>query len=142
MRRTIFCSILLGLILICSLTIPGERLSPCINSDDCGKVIGWIIDYDDGMVISEKFAITFISIIDGNPSKYAEVVLFKDIENYGVVGFGSADADENGYYYIVGIEEGVYRLRVEGDESECYYDNIVFTNNRVLDKNIIFNCKE
>ena len=54
MKRTIFCSILLGLILICSLTIPGERLSPCINSDDCGKVIGWIIDYDDGMVIRGK----------------------------------------------------------------------------------------
>lgn len=69
-------SLLLILILTFSLSILGERLSPCMNSDDCGKIIGWLYDYDTGMLINEKFAVVIIAIIDGDtyPHVYYDLI--------------------------------------------------------------------
>lgn len=102
-------SILLSLILVFSLSISGERLSPCTNSDDCGKIIGWLYDYDTGMVINEKFAVGIIAVIDGDtyPRVYYELI-----------------ADSG--YFSISVKQGKYVIaitpRTKGTKYPYYYD--------------------
>ena len=83
----------------------------------------------------------FVKDKDGIPIKYAEVVIFKDIENYGVVGFADTISNENGYYKMIGIKDGIYSLRVEGEIDEVYIHNITIEKNKLISMDIILKSK-
>jgi protocatechuate 3,4-dioxygenase beta subunit len=81
----------------------------------------------------------YITDKNGGPLASAGVILFKYIKDQGIASCGDAITNENGYYKIVGIKEGIYSLRVEKDD-ECEFHSIIITKNQILDKNLIIEC--
>ena len=79
----------------------------------------------------------FVKDINGAPLKGVEIQICQDIENYGVKGFADTISNDGGYYKIIGIESGVYMLRVESDFKDFYLYNIKITGNQLLSKDII-----
>ena len=70
--------------------------------------------------------------------KNVEIVIYNDIKGYGLKGFADTCSDENGYYKIIGIHEGIYILRIETkDFYEFYIYNIKISKNQLLSKDII-----
>ena len=79
----------------------------------------------------------FVKDINGVPLKGVEILICQDIENYGIKGFADTISNDSGYYRIIGIEEGIYMLRVECDFKDFYLYNIKITGNQLLSKDII-----
>jgi hypothetical protein len=80
----------------------------------------------------------FVKDITGVIIKNVEIAIYKDIEGYGLKGFADTCSDEKGYYKIIGIDEGIYILRIETKEfSEFYLYNIKISKNKLLSKDII-----
>ncbi len=79
----------------------------------------------------------FVKDKNGAPLKGVEILICQDIENYGIKGFADTISNDGGYYKIIGIEEGIYMLRVEHDFKDFYIYNIKITGNHLLSKDII-----
>lgn len=77
----------------------------------------------------------YIKDKNGVPLASAGAILFKYLEDRSLTTFGAAETNENGYYKIVGIKEGIYSLRVEKDD-ECEFHSIIITKNQILDKDM------
>jgi hypothetical protein len=79
----------------------------------------------------------FVKDKNGAPLKGVEILICQDIENYGIKGFADTISNDGGYYKIIGIEEGIYMLRVECDFKDFYLYNIKITGNQLLSKDIV-----
>lgn len=79
----------------------------------------------------------FVKDKNGAPLKGVEILICQDIENYGNKGFADTISNDEGYYKIFGIEEGIYMLRVECEFKDFYIYNIKITGNQLLSKDII-----
>ena len=76
--------------------------------------------------------------MSGSIIKNAEIAIYKDVENYGLKGSADTISNENGYYKIIGIDEGIYILRIETEEfNEFYIYNVKISKNKLLSKDII-----
>ena len=59
MVKKIFVFLFLTSVVL-AVNIVGGMLSPCKNSDDCGKIVGRIIDADTNEIVTEEFAVSIL----------------------------------------------------------------------------------
>jgi len=84
----------------------------------------------------------FITDQNGIALKNVEISIHKKIVDYGYAGIADTISDDEGYYKIIALDEGLYMLRFECEYGEFSFNNIIIEKNVLLEKNIKINTQK
>ena len=85
--------------------IVGDLLSPCKNSDDCGKIIGRIIDSDTNEIVKEEFTVSIFPFVKDIKQKSCDYYSVKT---------------KNGQFSI-NVNPGIYTISFIPNSSKTKY---------------------